>query len=56
VDIPDYHSASIVAALTGTPINKMKAGPKLINGERIQINQGPLENYRAALAKLVDFL
>ena len=56
VDIPDYHSASIVAALTGTPIHKMKAGPKLINGERIQVNPGPLQNYKDALLQLVDFL
>lgn len=54
VEIPDYHSASIVSALTGTPMHKMKAGPKKINGERIQINPGPLASYKLALTKLVN--
>lgn len=56
VDIPDYHSASIVCSLTGTPVSKLKAGPKNINGERIQVNPGPLNSYRDALTTLVDFL
>ncbi|MEQ6435757.1 ParA family protein [Comamonas sp. w2-DMI] len=54
VEIPDYHSASIVSALTGTPMHRLKAGPKNINGERIQINPGPLKGYKAALTNLVD--
>jgi cellulose biosynthesis protein BcsQ len=56
VDFPDYHGVSIVVSLTGTPIHKLKAGPKLINGERIQVNVGPLKGYKEALGKLVDFL
>lgn len=56
VDIPDYHGASIVSALTGTPVHKLMAGPKLINGERIQVNLEPLQKYKAALDKLVEFL
>ncbi|WP_186105119.1 ParA family protein [Burkholderia gladioli] len=53
VDIPDHHGASIVSSLTGTPMHKMKAGPKMINGERVQVNLDPLKNYKAALSKLV---
>lgn len=56
VDVPDYHSASIVAAMTGTPLHRLKAGPKLLSGERVQINQEPLQKYRDALAELVDRL
>ena len=56
VDFPDYHGVSIVVSLTGTPIHKLKAGPKIINGERIQVNVGPLSGYKDALGKLVDFL
>lgn len=56
VDFPDYHGVSIVVSLTGTPIHKLRAGPKLINGERIQVNVGPLSGYKDALGKLVEFL
>lgn len=55
-DIPDNHSANIVCALTGTPLNKLKAGPHQVGGERIQVNKGPLDRYKAALAKFVDAL
>lgn len=56
IDIPDYHTAAIVSSLTGTPMHKLKAGPKLIGGERIQINPGPLKNYKAKLSEFVDVL
>lgn len=56
VDFPDYHGVSIVVSLTGTPIHRLKAGPKNINGERIQVNVGPLSGYKEALSKLVEFL
>lgn len=54
--VPDYHSACIVAASTGTPVHKLKAGPHLIQEERVQINAGPLEKYREALKEFVDSL
>jgi hypothetical protein len=56
VEVPDYHSASIVISMTGTPLNRLVAGPHTLVGERIQINPGPLANYRNALNKFVDHL
>jgi cellulose biosynthesis protein BcsQ len=56
VDVPDYHGASVVASMTGTPLHKLTPGPKNVAGERIQINQEPLRRYRSALAKVVDRL
>lgn len=56
VDFPDFHAVSVVLALTGTPIHALKAGPKNLNGERIQVNTGPLKLYKESLKKLVDFL
>lgn len=56
VEVPDYHSACIVAATTSTPIHALKAGPKKIGGERIQINAEPLRRYKKALGKFVDAL
>lgn len=56
VDFPDFHAVSVVIALTGTPIHALKAGPKNINGERVQVNPGPLKVYKEALEKLMDFL
>ena len=56
VDVPDYHSASIVASLMGMPLHILSAGPKNVAGERIQINQTPLSRYRKALKHFVDRL
>lgn len=55
--VPDYHGACIVSSMTGTPLHKLKAGPRTIAGvERVQINPEPLANYRKALEKFVDVL
>lgn len=56
VEVPDYHSACIVSASTGTPLHRLTAGPKTLGKERVQINRDPLERYRGALGKLVDRL
>lgn len=53
IEVPDYHGACIVAATTGTPLHKLTAGPKKLDGERIQINIDPLNRYREALEKFV---
>jgi len=54
--VPDYHSASIIAASTGTPLHKLTAGPKEFGGERVQINPAPLRDYREKLTQVVDRL
>ena len=54
--VPDYHSASIVAASTGTPLHRLTAGPKEFGGERVQINPGPLKDYREKLVAVVNRL
>lgn len=56
IEIPDYHSACVVAATTGTPLHKLTPGPKNIVGERVQLNPGPLDRYRDALAQFVNCL
>lgn len=56
VDVPDYHSACIVAAMTGTPLYLLKPGPKVLGHERVQLNQGPLTKYKKALTDFVDRL
>lgn len=56
IEIPDYHGACIASGMTGTPLDKLKAGPRDIAGERVQINPGPLKGYRDALNKFVDHL
>lgn len=56
IDFPDYHAAAIVSSLSGVPMHQLKAGPKLINGQRIQINPEPLQRYNSALSKLVGEL
>lgn len=56
VEVPDYHSACIVSAVTGTPVHALKAGPHTVNGERIQINLDPLKSYKKALSDFVERL
>ncbi|WP_411837923.1 ParA family protein [Paracoccus sp. ME4] len=56
VQIPDYHSASVFAATTGTPIHQVTPGPKNLDGERLQLNSEPLERYRHALSEFVGRL
>lgn len=53
VEVPDYHSACIVSATTGTPLHKLTAGPKNLDGERVQLNKEPLDRYRNALQTFV---
>jgi cellulose biosynthesis protein BcsQ len=56
VEIPDYHGACIVASMTGTPLHRLRAGPRTLAGERVQINSEPLERYKTALSQFVDTL
>jgi cellulose biosynthesis protein BcsQ len=56
LEIPDYHSACVVASMTGTPLHKLRPGPQNLAGERVQVNPGPLERYKNALNKFVDTL
>jgi MinD-like ATPase involved in chromosome partitioning or flagellar assembly len=55
-DIPDNHSANVVCALQGIPLNQLKAGPHDVRGERVQVNPDPLKRYKAALTSFVDRL
>lgn len=56
IEIPDYHSACVVAATTGTPLHKLQPGPKMIVGERVQLNPEPLQRYSNALEQFVNCL
>lgn len=56
IEIPDYHSACVVASMQGTPLHRLRAGPHDVAGERIQINQEPLTRYREALQHFVSAL
>jgi hypothetical protein len=56
LEIPDYHSACVVASMTGTPLHKLKPGPKTLAGQRVQINSGPLDRYKKALSEFIDRL
>jgi hypothetical protein len=56
IEIPNYHSACVVAATTGTPLHKLKPGPNYIAGERVQLNAESLQSYRDALEQFVNCL
>lgn len=55
-NIPDNHSANVVCALQGIPLNQLKAGPHEVRGERVQVNPDPLNRYKKALSEFVDRL
>ncbi len=54
--IPDYHSACVISATNGTPMHLLKSGPRDFRGERVQLNQGPLDKYKQALASFIERL
>lgn len=56
VQVPDYHSACVYAATTGSPLHRITPGPKTLDGERVQLNQEPLDRYKEALKGFVDRL
>jgi len=56
INIPDYHGASIVSAANGIPLHRLKAGPHDVAGDRVQINQDPLDRYKSALRAFVERL
>lgn len=56
IKIPDYHSACVVASHTGTPLHKLKPGPKMIGEERVQLDKGRLDKYKEALKQFVECL
>jgi len=55
-EVPDYHSACIVASTSGTPVHKLRAGPWSVGTERVQLNADPLTKYKKALQEVVDCL
>lgn len=56
LEIPDYHSACVVATIKGIPLHNLKPGPKKLEGTRIQLNPGPLKRYKEALEKFINCL
>ncbi|MEH2251505.1 ParA family protein [Nostoc sp.] len=56
IEIPAYHAVAIVAATTGTPLHKLKPGPKKIGEQQVQLYPEPLQRYRDALEKFVNYL
>jgi hypothetical protein len=56
VQVPDYHSACVYAATSGTPLHRIQPGPKILDGERVQLNAEPLGRYKDALKGFVDRL
>ena len=56
IEVPDYHSACVVITVKGIPLHNLRAGPNKIRGKRVQLNPEPLERYRKALTKFVNYL
>lgn len=56
IEVPDYHSACVVSSTTGTPLHRLKPGPRTLVGERVQLNSEPLNRYRDALSLFVNNL
>ena len=56
IEVPDYHSASVVMTVKGIPLDSLRAGPNKIRGKQVQLNPDPLERYREALTKFVSYL
>ena len=56
IEIPDYHSACVVMTVKGIPLDNLQAGPNRIRDKQVQLNPGPLDQYRKALTEFVSYL
>ncbi len=56
IEIPDYHSACVVMAVKGIPLDSLQPGPNMVHGKRVQLNPKPLERYQQALTEFVSYL
>ena len=57
INMPDAHTAAIVASYTGKPIRKLRAGKMYdIDGDKTTVNQTSLSEYQQAIQKLVSLL
>ena len=60
INIPDVHSASIIASYHGTPIQELRSGKGYIRKEKSekpsQVNQPSLNQYQKAIQELVSLL
>ena len=56
IEIPDYHSACVIMATKGIPLYNLRPGPNMLRGKQVQLNPEPLERYREALARFVEYL
>ena len=56
IEIPDYHSACVVMAVKGLPLDSLCPGPNIVHGKRVQLNPEPLKRYQEALSEFVSFL
>ena len=54
--VPDYHSVCVIASTTGSPLHALKAGPRIIHHERMQLNKPQLDDYRNKLIQVVKRL
>lgn len=56
IEIPDYRSACVVMTVKGIPLHNLQAGPNRIGDKQVQLNPEPLQRYREALTKFVEYL
>ena len=56
IEIPDHHSACVIMTTQGIPLYNLQPGPKKFRDKQVQLNPKPLERYREALAKFVEYL
>lgn len=60
INIPDVHSASIIASYHGIPIQELRSGKKYLVKEKSekpsQVNQTSLKQYQKAIQELVSLL
>ena len=51
-EIPDANTASVVSTSLGIPIGALTAGPKLVAGRQVMVNQGQLDRQQPAMTEL----
>lgn len=56
IEIPDAHTVAIVASHLGAPIQSLRTGKYILDGEDTQLNSTSLERYQQSVEELVERL
>ena len=55
-EVVDANTASVVSSALGIPINKLTAGPKIVAGKEVTVNQSQLDKQQPNIKELISMI